>query len=309
MALGDYAYEPDQTLFSSRSVSGSCLSSELAMMKGKRLVITSETEASKDNKLRVGLLKKCSGHDQIQARDLYASASTFKPTVNIIMCFNEVPGVDDSSDGIARRLNLVQFLKKAVHNPTSANHIKRDDSLPGKFDSKVYGACFLSWLIEIHLQHGFSFQTPECVKLASTEYIGENDVLGQFLSEEYDVTNVNNDKVPLSDVWDALRQSRSYFNQMDLRMSRELSQKLKNKGFRVAPSNGKTYVRGIKPKDVFLPPAPAPADVDSDMDDAYERPSDVAMDVNVDVGTPPMRETAFGFNSPGYWDVDSDMDV
>ena len=45
------------------------------------------------------------------------------------------------------------------------------------------------------------------------------------------------------------------------------------------------------------------------MDDAYERPSNVAMDVNVDVGTPPMREASFGFNSPGYWDVDSGMDV
>ena len=70
-------------------------------------------------------------------------------------------------------------------------------------------------------------------------------------------------------------------------MSRELSQKLKNKEFRVAPSKGKTYVRSIKPKDVFLPPAPAPAEIDSDMDDAYESPSYVVMDVNVGVGTPP----------------------
>jgi P4 family phage/plasmid primase-like protien len=265
MAFGDYAYEPDQTLFSSRSVSGSCLSSELALMKGKRLIITSEAEASKDNKLRVGLLKKCTGHDKIQARDLYASAATFKPTANIVMCFNEIPGMEDSSDGTARRFNLIQFLKKAVHNPTNPNHIKRDDSLPGKFDSKAYGACFLAWLIEIYLRHGFAFETPECVKLASTEYIGENDVLGQFLSDEYDITNVDTDKVPLSDVWDALRESRTYFNQMDLRMSRELSQKLKNKGFRVGLIRGKTYVRGIKPKDGSLMPVPAPEDEDEDV--------------------------------------------
>jgi putative DNA primase/helicase len=183
MAFGNYAHEPGQTLFSSRSVSGSCISSELAMMKGKQLVITSEAEASKDNKLRIGLLKKCIGHDKIQARDLYASVATFKPTVNIVMYFNEIPGIEDSSDGIARRFNLINFLKKAVHNPTSDNHIKRDDTLPGKFDSKAYGACFISWLIEIYLQHGFASETPKCVKLASTEYIGENDVLGQFLSD------------------------------------------------------------------------------------------------------------------------------
>jgi phage/plasmid-associated DNA primase len=174
------------------------------------------------------------------------------------MCFNEIPGVEDSSDGIARRFNLIQILKKAVHSLTSSNHSKRDDSLPGNFSRKVYGACFLAWLIEIYLQHGVAFQLPECVKLAFKEYIEENDVLGQFLTDEYDVTNVDRDKIPLSDVWDALRQ-------MDLRMLRELSQKHKNKGFRIGLIRGKTYVHGIKPKEVFLPPAPAPEDEGEDV--------------------------------------------
>jgi hypothetical protein len=53
---------------------------------------------------------------------------------------------------------------------------------------------------------------------------------------------------------------------MDLRMSRELSQKLKNKGFRVGPIRGKTYVRGIKPKDTSLAPARASEEEDMDMD-------------------------------------------
>ncbi len=74
----------------------------------------------------------------------------------------------------------LRFFDRAVHNPTSPSHIKRGDSLPGKFDSEDYGACFLSWLLEIYLRHGFAFETPECVKLASSEYIEENDVLGFF---------------------------------------------------------------------------------------------------------------------------------
>jgi phage/plasmid-associated DNA primase len=82
-AFGGYYYEPDQALFVTRSASISFLSSEMAQMKGKRLIITSEAEPSKD-KLRVGLLKECSGHDLIQARNLYMSASTFRPMFNII---------------------------------------------------------------------------------------------------------------------------------------------------------------------------------------------------------------------------------
>ena len=88
----------------------------------------------------------------------------------------------------------------------------------------------------------------------------------QFLSDEYGVTNVDMDKIPLSDVWGALRLSSTYFDQMDLMMSRELSQKLKNKGFRVGLIRGKTYFRGIEPNDVFLLMAPAPEDEDEDMD-------------------------------------------
>ena len=68
-AFGDYYYEPASTLFTDRSVSGSCLSSELAKLRGKRLCITSEAEPG--DKLRLGLLKQCTGQDMIQARDLY----------------------------------------------------------------------------------------------------------------------------------------------------------------------------------------------------------------------------------------------
>jgi len=63
-----YYYEPDNGLFSQRSVSGTCFNSELAKLKGKRFCMTSECESG--DKLRAGLIKKITGHDRIQARDL-----------------------------------------------------------------------------------------------------------------------------------------------------------------------------------------------------------------------------------------------
>jgi phage/plasmid-associated DNA primase len=112
-AFGDYFYDPGQTVFANRAVSGSCLSSELTKLKGKRICMTSECEAVND-KLRVGVLKHCTGHDKIQARGLYQEASEFKVQANIVMMFNEVLGCDDNTDGVERRLRLINFLMKYV---------------------------------------------------------------------------------------------------------------------------------------------------------------------------------------------------
>ena len=57
--------------------------------------MTSECEAAVDNKLRVGLLKECTGYDLMQARDLKCISREFHFVANIIMMFNEVPGCDN----------------------------------------------------------------------------------------------------------------------------------------------------------------------------------------------------------------------
>jgi putative DNA primase/helicase len=126
-------------------VSGSVLSSELAKLKGKRICIASEAEPG--DKLRAGLLKQCTGHDLIQARDLYKSASEFRCHANIVLCFNEIPGVDDSSRGIERRLDLIKHPYKFVDNPIRAHEKAVDKSLQAKFSSKEYGVAFNGFLI------------------------------------------------------------------------------------------------------------------------------------------------------------------
>ena len=137
------------------------------------------SECESKDKLRVGLLKKTSGHDQIQARDLYKSASEFDCLANIILLFNDCPTFDDSSDGIARRLRLVEYLMKFIISPKAENERLVDTSLPGKFKEKAYGACFLGYMIERFHEHGFNFTIPESVMQASKEYIGDRERCGR----------------------------------------------------------------------------------------------------------------------------------
>ena len=108
-------------MFSNRGVTNTCLSIELSQLASKRVCMTSETEnvtnSNVGNNLRVAMFKQCTWYDKMQARDLWCSAKEFHCVANINMMFNEVPGCDDSSDGMARRLKFIDFLK--VYNQKS----------------------------------------------------------------------------------------------------------------------------------------------------------------------------------------------
>jgi P4 family phage/plasmid primase-like protien len=243
-ALGEYYYEPSSALFAHRSVSGSCLSSELAKLKGKRLCISSEAEPG--DQLRIGLLKQCTGHDLVQARDLYKSASEFRCNANIVLCFNEVPGVDDPSGAIDRRLDMIHHPFKFVESPKQAHEKQIDTGLHEKFSSKEYGACFLaSLIINMYNEHGFNFQAPPEVKAAAKEFIAENDYIGQFIDENFERTENPDDKVMLKDIWDA---HSGFLKQLGVRTSAILSQKLRAKGLTPSLLNGLSCLRRLKVK-------------------------------------------------------------
>eukprot|EP00873_Tetraselmis_striata_P021731 jgi/Tetstr1/441995/TSEL_003145.t1 len=247
-ALGQYYYEPTAGLFATRSVTGSVLSSELAKLKGKRVCIASEAEPG--DTLRAGLLKQCTGHDLIHARDLYKSASEFRCVANIVLCFNEIPGVDDSSGGIERRLDLIRYPFKFVDSPSLPHEKQVDRSLQKKFSSKVFGAAFLSSLIKIYNETGFAFDPPESVRQEARDFLGENDLVGQFLNEFYEETGEYSDFVTLSDIWGKLRSARDFSDQMvDVKQSRQLCQKLRNKGLAISKAKGVTVLRNYKARE------------------------------------------------------------
>ena len=174
---------------------------------------------------------------------------------NIIKSFNEVPGVDDSSDGIKRRLLLTRFVKKAVDNPNPKlpHEIKLDNTIRNKFGSKEYGAIFLAYLIETFNKFGFTFPTPKEVELSTDDYNRENDLVGAFITQLYEATESYEDKVFLSDVW-IVWNSYSRFREVGLKQSRDLSQKLKAKGLQVTIVTGLTILSYFKLKSQDVSP-------------------------------------------------------
>ncbi len=72
------------------------------------------------------------------------------------------------------------------------------------------------------------------------------------MNQYYISTGIQTDKIPLKDVWENLKSDRIFYDQMSITMSRQLSQKLKAKGYDVKNQAGNklAYVFGITKKTI-----------------------------------------------------------
>jgi putative DNA primase/helicase len=81
---------------------------ELAMLRGARLVTASETEAGKS--WAEARVKQLTGGDPITARFLHRDHFTFKPTFKLLVIGNHKPALRNVENAIRRRMNIVEFL-------------------------------------------------------------------------------------------------------------------------------------------------------------------------------------------------------
>ena len=84
---------------------------ELAMLRGKRIVIFQEP--TKDEPMNVGKLKEWTGGDAIQTRELYKGPIKFKPQAKWFLICNDIPEVPSDDDGTWRRIRVCDFMSKA----------------------------------------------------------------------------------------------------------------------------------------------------------------------------------------------------
>jgi len=170
--LGDYAWTAPQSLLKydpRRSATN-----DIAGMKGKRLVITSEV-LSTDN-IDEARLKALSGGDKINSRLLYQEFSPFNPVAKLWLFLNHRPSARDDSYAFWRRIRLIPFERKFERH-------EQDPNLTQKLKSESAG--ILNWLIKgclLWQKEGLE-PTPKEVLTATQEYQIENDPLAEWLGE------------------------------------------------------------------------------------------------------------------------------
>lgn len=149
---------------------------EMAELKGKRLIISSEMEEGM--RLNTAVVKQLCSTDEIQAEKKYKDPFSFVPSHTLVLYTNHLPKVGANDDGIWRRLVVIPFNAK----------------ITGKSDIKNYadylfdhaGPAIMSWIIEgakRAIDKNFHTTLPDVVEAAIHAYREDNDWLGQFLEE------------------------------------------------------------------------------------------------------------------------------
>lgn len=149
---------------------------EMAELKGKRLIISSEMEEGM--RLNTAVVKQLCSTDEIQAEKKYKDPFSFVPSHTLVLYTNHLPKVGANDDGIWRRLVVIPFNAK----------------ITGKSDIKNYadylfehaGPAIMSWIIEgakRAIDKNFHTTLPDVVEAAIQAYREDNDWLGQFLEE------------------------------------------------------------------------------------------------------------------------------
>lgn len=174
--LGDYAATAASDTFISRG--GSRHLSEIAGLRGARMVLMSETEA--DAQWAEARIKMVTGGEKLRANFMYKDHFEFTPQFKLLVGTNHRPALGEVGEAMRRRLHLIPF------NVTIPEG-QRDPDLAEKLKLEANG--ILGWMLAgCHdLQRLGGLRPPPCVSSAVEEYFSTEDRFGQWIEECCDV--------------------------------------------------------------------------------------------------------------------------
>ena len=173
-ALGSYATTISAELLMARKPGQEVIG--MAEVRGKRLVISSETEEGA--KLGVSVMKRLTSRDPISARALYQNPITFVPTHTLVLHTNFLPSLKSLDGGTRRRIAVAPFTMAL-----------KPDEVIKDFGDKLMreeGPAILRWIIEGAIRFykaGMTVKVPEVIRKTTEAYLDGEDWLSTFLSD------------------------------------------------------------------------------------------------------------------------------
>jgi putative DNA primase/helicase len=215
--MNDYAVAAAMETFTASH--GERHPTDMAMLRGARLVTASETEDGRawaENRI-----KQLTGGDPITARFMRQDFFTYTPSFKLFIIGNHKPALNNVDVAIRRRFLLIPF----VHRPR-----RPDSHLAEKL--RLEWPSILRWMIEGCLdwqQNGLV--VPPSVAIATQDYLTDQDSLSHWLEECCDVDVGNEYKFePVTSLFASwsnfAKQSGEYPGS-----KKSFSEKLVNRGF------------------------------------------------------------------------------
>nr|WP_316624581.1 phage/plasmid primase, P4 family [uncultured Ruminococcus sp.] len=171
--FGDYAANIQPETIMVRNNSGSAINSDIARLKGARLVTS--VEPNEGVRINEGLLKQLTGDDTVTARKLYSEEFEFKPEFKLWMATNHKPIIRGTDTGIWRRIHMIPF---TVAIPDE----KVDKNLPYKLKAEM--TAIFKWIVDgTLLWQKEGLKMPRAVLDSVKEYRREMDVISAFIND------------------------------------------------------------------------------------------------------------------------------
>ena len=144
----------------------------IASLEGRRLALVSELDAAAV--WSDGRFKELVSDEEVAGRRLYAEAHSFRPAHKLFVAANHAPGALDHSDGMWRRIALLEF-KRTI--PAK----RRDTALREKLLAELPG--ILNWALDGCLRWAMVGlrPLPASMQEATDHYRDDTDVLGEWL--------------------------------------------------------------------------------------------------------------------------------
>jgi putative DNA primase/helicase len=144
---------------------------DLAMLRGARLVTASETEEGR--RWAEAKIKQLTGGDPITARFMRQDFFTYDPQFKLVIAGNHKPSLRSVDEAVRRRLNLIPF------TVTIPLH-ERDPRLTEKLKAEWPG--ILAWMIEgCHEWQRIGLAPPKIVCDATEAYLAAEDTINAWM--------------------------------------------------------------------------------------------------------------------------------
>ncbi len=205
---------------------------ELAMLRGARLVVANETEEGA--RLAEARIKMLTGGDRIAARFMRGDFFEFAPSFKLMIVGNHKPSLRSVDEALRRRLHLIPFLETISVD-------ERDPDLADKLKAEWPG--ILQWAIDGCMawrEQGLA--PPEAVTGATTAYLQSEDVLAEWLAEA-ECAEAWSETALLFENWRAWCERAGEY----AGTKRKLSERLEARGFVAKKQRGKRGFYGLRP--------------------------------------------------------------
>lgn len=175
--LGDYASVSPVSIIcrNEKSRSAEAANPMLASLKGKRFVTMAES--NQYGKLDEEVIKQLTGGEEIKARNLYESATTFLPQFTLWLSCNDLPSVSDMSLFASDRVRVIEFNRHFTEE-------EQDKNLKALFQTEEAMRGIFSWMVSGYFKYKRQgLVMSQSMRKVIRQYEKDNDMVLQFLEE------------------------------------------------------------------------------------------------------------------------------